>query len=76
MSCSLYRYSKKCDGRPCAGDCDFCDYFPDEEENDIKEVADELFGKIMSGDFVGHCLAPRKGTKYEIHGREQKSNTE
>ena len=51
MSCSLYRWTEKCDGRPCAGDCDFCDYFPDEDEKEIKE------------------------TKYEIHGRKQKSNS-
>lgn len=62
MSCSLYRYSEKCDGRPCPGDCDLCDYFPDEEEKDIKDIADELFGRIMTGGFVGHCpTVPQKG---------------
>lgn len=62
MSCSLYRYSEKCDGRPCPGDCDLCDYFPDEEEKDIKDVTDELFGRIMTGGFVGHCpTVPQKG---------------
>ena len=24
MSVSLYRWTEKCDGRPCAGDCDLC----------------------------------------------------
>ena len=60
MSCSLYRYTEECDGQVCVGDCDLCDYFPDEEEQEIKEVADGLFGKIMTGNFVGHCPPPKK----------------
>ena len=65
MSCSLYRYSEKCDGRPCAGDCDLCDFFPDEEEEKISEVVDELFGRIMSGGFVGHRPPPERGNQNE-----------
>ena len=53
MSCSLYRYSEKCDGRPCVGDCDLCDFDPEEteEKEDVGKIA------IMYGDFV---KAPRK----------------
>lgn len=60
MSCSLYRYSESCDGRQCVGDCDICDYYPDEEDEDIGKIADNFFSKIMYGDFIGHCPAPRK----------------
>lgn len=51
MSCSLYRYSAACDGRPCAGDCDLCDFDPEEAES-IGDIADGLFSKIMNGDFT------------------------
>ena len=30
MSCSKYRYTERCDGRPCCGDCDNCDFDPTE----------------------------------------------
>lgn len=30
MSCSLWRYTEQCEGRPCPGDCDYCDFDPDE----------------------------------------------
>ena len=30
MSCSLWRYTEACEGRPCPGDCDCCDFDPDE----------------------------------------------
>lgn len=30
MSCSLWRYTEQCEGRPCPGDCDLCDFDPDE----------------------------------------------
>lgn len=26
MSCSLWRWTKKCDGQPCVGDCDMCSF--------------------------------------------------
>lgn len=29
MSCSLWRYTEQCEGRPCPGDCDCCDFDPD-----------------------------------------------
>ena len=30
MSCDLWRYTEQCEGRPCPGDCDCCDFDPDE----------------------------------------------
>lgn len=33
MSCSLWRWTEACDGQPCPGDCDICDYDPEEEED-------------------------------------------
>lgn len=30
MSCSKWRYTEACDGRPCVGDCDFCSFDPEE----------------------------------------------
>ena len=30
MSCSLWRYTEECEGRPCPGDCDLCDFDSDE----------------------------------------------
>ena len=30
MSVSLWRYTEQCEGRPCPGDCDCCEYDPDE----------------------------------------------
>lgn len=32
MSVDLWRWTPRCDGRPCVGDCDFCSYEPEEEE--------------------------------------------
>lgn len=32
MSCSLWRYTEKCEGQACCGDCDLCDYDPEDEE--------------------------------------------
>ena len=32
MSVSLWRWSEKCEGKPCCGDCDFCEEEDDEEE--------------------------------------------
>ena len=34
MSCSKWRYIEACDGRPCPGDCDLCDYDPEDTEED------------------------------------------
>ena len=33
MSCSLYRWTEKCEGYMCPGDCDLCDRNMDLEEN-------------------------------------------
>lgn len=30
MSCSLWRYTEQCEGRPCPGDCDECSFDSDE----------------------------------------------
>lgn len=30
MSVSKWRYTEACEGRPCPGDCDCCDFDPDE----------------------------------------------
>ena len=30
MSCSLWRYTEQCEGRPCPGDCDCCEFDLDE----------------------------------------------
>lgn len=32
MSCSLWRWTEECDGRPCCGDCDNCDYEEETED--------------------------------------------
>jgi hypothetical protein len=32
MSCSLYRYTEACEGRECLGDCDLCNFYPDDED--------------------------------------------
>ena len=32
MSCSKWRYTEACDGRPCVGDCDLCSFDPIEEK--------------------------------------------
>ena len=29
MSCSKWRYTEACEGRPCPGDCDCCDFDPE-----------------------------------------------
>lgn len=34
MSVSLWRWTEACDGQPCPGDCDNCDYEPEEEEEE------------------------------------------
>lgn len=34
MSCSKWRWTEACDGRPCPGDCDLCRYFPEGEAVD------------------------------------------
>ena len=61
MSCSLYRYTEECDGQVCVGDCDLCDHCPDTEENkEWERAVDELYGRIMTGNFVGHCPPPKK----------------
>lgn len=36
MSVSLWNWSEVCDSRPCPGDCDNCDYEPEEEEEEDK----------------------------------------
>lgn len=28
MSCSLWRWTEQCEGRPCCGDCDNCSFEP------------------------------------------------
>lgn len=32
MSADLWRYTEKCDGRPCPGDCDLCSYDPEDDD--------------------------------------------
>lgn len=32
MSCDLWRWTEECEGRPCPGDCDLCDYESEDEE--------------------------------------------
>ena len=34
MSVSLWRWSEKCDGKPCCGDCDLCGEEEDESEDE------------------------------------------
>ena len=35
MSCSMYRYTEACDGVDfCCGDCDFCNYGYEEDEEE------------------------------------------
>ena len=33
MSCDKWKYTENCDGEPCCGDCDLCDYEDDEDIN-------------------------------------------
>lgn len=40
MSCSKWRWTEECDGQPCVGDCDLCDFYPEEDYEDDED--DEL----------------------------------
>ena len=42
MSCSLYRWTKECDERACVGDCDFCDFNNEDEEETYTIKAESL----------------------------------
>lgn len=35
MSCSLYRWTEKCEGQPCPGDCDLCNKNSDEGNEEV-----------------------------------------
>lgn len=32
MSCSLWRWTEECEGKPCPGDCDLCEENDEDEE--------------------------------------------
>ena len=42
MSCSKWRWTPRCDGRPCVGDCDFCDYEPDIDPWEDVPINDDI----------------------------------
>lgn len=43
MSCSLWRWTEACDGKPCPGDCDLCDWnMEDEDEDDEQERSNNV----------------------------------
>lgn len=41
MSCSLYRWTEECEGKPCPGDCDICHDVPEEEDDDSMRQTNE-----------------------------------
>lgn len=41
MSCSLWRWTERCDCQPCVGDCDLCSYHQEEENEDELQEDDE-----------------------------------
>ena len=47
MSCSLYRWTEKCEGKFCIGDCDFC--HKEDEENEIISDAQKVISGIRTG---------------------------
>lgn len=46
MSVSKWRYTEACEGRPCVGECDLCDFDPEEEldldDEDKQRQCDEI----------------------------------
>lgn len=57
MSCSKWRWTKACDGRPCPGDCDLCGF-----EGDICQSCKyyieekEVCGHpLLDGGLAGDC---------------------
>lgn len=38
MSVSKYRWTEECDTHICVGDCDFCDYNNEDDENEVYTV--------------------------------------
>ena len=39
MSVSLWRYTERCEGRPCPGDCDVCEVEDDADDNsDLADI--------------------------------------
>ena len=41
MSVSLYRWAEKCEGRYCPGDCDYCYFDPEYDEEEGNEETDK-----------------------------------
>lgn len=41
MSVSKWRWTEVCDGQACPGDCDECDFWPDEEEEEEYDPEEE-----------------------------------
>lgn len=37
MSCSLWRWTEACEGKPCVGDCDLCDWNTEDEEEEADD---------------------------------------
>lgn len=52
MSVSLWRWAEVCDHRACPGDCDFCDFDPEEEEEVRPHTKEELLELIKEAEQV------------------------
>ena len=40
MSCSLWRWTPECDHRTCIGDCDYCNFNDEDEEDEVYTVTE------------------------------------
>lgn len=49
MSVDKWRYTEACDGHPCPGDCDFCDY-EEIETNEVDQV--DMFGFMQESQVM------------------------
>ena len=49
MSCSKWRWTPACDHEACPGDCDFCGFDPEEDEEDVPDAKAILVAMMMLG---------------------------
>lgn len=52
MSVSLWKWAEPCDHRNCPGDCDFCDFDPEEAEEEEPMTKEKLLGLIKEAEQV------------------------
>lgn len=51
MSCSKWRWTEACDGIPCPGDCDLCDYDPEDMDPGINYTTTCCEDRIQAQPF-------------------------